>query len=77
MKLSVSLPDDDVAFLDTYASAQGFASRSAVLHRAVRLLQGVELGSAYEEAIGEWGESEDAEAWDLTAGDGLGGDAAR
>jgi Arc/MetJ-type ribon-helix-helix transcriptional regulator len=44
MKLSVSLPDEDVAFLDAFASSQGFATRSAVLHKAVRLLRGGEGG---------------------------------
>ena len=39
MKVSVSLPDEDVDFLDTYADTQGFASRSAVVHKAVRLLR--------------------------------------
>jgi Arc/MetJ-type ribon-helix-helix transcriptional regulator len=46
MKLSVSLPDEDVEFLDAYANEQGFPSRSAVLHKAVRLLRGAELGAA-------------------------------
>lgn len=72
MKLSVSLPDEDVAFLDTYAAAQGIASRSAALHMAVRLLRASELGPAYEAAWDEWSQSGDAEAWDTTAGDGLG-----
>ncbi len=47
MKVSVSLPDDDVEFLDGYAHRQGFDSRSAVLHKAVRLLRASELGAAY------------------------------
>ena len=71
MKLSVSLPDEDVEFLDAYASEQGYASRSAVLHRAVRLLRGAELGAAYEDAFIEWEQSGEAESWDGTAGDGL------
>jgi Arc/MetJ-type ribon-helix-helix transcriptional regulator len=70
MKVSVSLPDEDVEFLDEYAHAQGMRSRSAVLHKAVRLLRGAELGPAYEDAFLSWEESEDA-AWDVTAGDGL------
>ena len=77
MKLSVSLPEDDVEFLDTYASEQGIASRSAVLHRAVRLLRGAQLGAAYEDAFTEWENEGEAAAWDLTAGDGLGTNAAR
>lgn len=71
MKVSVSLPDEDVEFLDAYAEAQGFASRSAVLHKAVRLLRAAELGPAYEDAFNEWASSEDADLWDKTASDGL------
>jgi Arc/MetJ-type ribon-helix-helix transcriptional regulator len=77
VKLSVSLPDEDVEFLDTYAAAAGFASRSAVLHRAVRLLRAAELGPAYEDAFGEWDQSGAAGEWEVTARDGLGSDAAR
>ena len=77
MKLSVSLPDEDVEFLDAYATEQGFASRSAVLHRAVRLLRGAELGAAYEDAFVEWEEGGEEAAWDVTAGDGLATDAKR
>jgi antitoxin MazE9 len=71
MKLSVSLPDDDVEFLDAYAHQQGFASRSAALHKAVRLLRGAQLGAAYEDAFVEWQNSDEAEAWETTVGDGL------
>jgi Arc/MetJ-type ribon-helix-helix transcriptional regulator len=71
MKVSVSLPDDDVEFLDQYAAAQGLRSRSAVLHRAVRLLRGAELAPAYEDAFVAWEESEDAADWDATVGDHL------
>ena len=52
MKLSVSLPDEDVEFLDAYAHAQGLSSRSAVVHKAVRLLRGAELAPAYEDRSG-------------------------
>lgn len=71
MKLSVSLPDEDVEFLDRYARTQGFESRSAVVHKAVRLLRASELGGDYAEAWKEWSESGDAEAWDAVVGDGL------
>ena len=49
MKLSVSLPEEDVAFLDAYARAQGIDSRSAALHRAVEVLRAAVLASAYEQ----------------------------
>jgi Arc/MetJ-type ribon-helix-helix transcriptional regulator len=71
MKLSVSLPDEDVEFLDKYATSRGIASRSAAVHRAVRLLRATELGSAYEEAWSDWEESDDSELWDATVSDGL------
>lgn len=71
MKLSVSLPDEDVEFLDAYAKDQGVGSRSAVLHKAVRLLKSSELGPAYEEAWSEWEDSDNATAWDQAVGDGL------
>jgi Arc/MetJ-type ribon-helix-helix transcriptional regulator len=77
MKLSVSLPDDDVEFLDAYAGREGFGSRSAVLRKAVRLLRGAELGAAYEDAFLEWETAEDSAAWDVTAADGLATDAPR
>ena len=73
MKLSVSLPDEDVAFLDAYASESGVSSRSAALHRAVRLLKASRLGAAYEGAWGEWGDAGDADVWESTVADGLRG----
>jgi Arc/MetJ-type ribon-helix-helix transcriptional regulator len=71
MKLSVSLPDEDVEFLDQYAQTQGYESRSAVVHKAVRLLRISELGADYAEAWQEWAASDDADAWDAVVGDGL------
>ncbi len=76
MKVSVSLPDDDVEFLDAYAAAQGFPSRSAVLHRAVRLLRAAELGHAYEDAFADWEQTGEAALWDAAVADGMRSDAA-
>ena len=77
MKVSVSLPGDDVEFLDAYAREQGLDSRSAALHRAVRLLRAAELGVAYEAAWNEWQDSGEAEVWDAVSSDGIGSDAPR
>lgn len=71
MKLSVSLPDEDVEFLDAYAQSQGIASRSAVVHKAVRLLKANELGAAYEDAWETWSRDGDADLWETTARDGM------
>ena len=64
MKISVSLPDEDIEFLDEYAKSLGVRSRSAVIQRAVRLMRAQELGPAYAEAWEEWQASGDADAWD-------------
>jgi len=69
MKISMSLPEEDVNFLDAYASEKGLPSRSAALHRAVRLLRATGLGSAYESAWAEW-QDEDRQLWDTTTSDG-------
>ena len=52
--MSVSLPDEDVGYRDSYAHAKGLQSRSAALQKAVRLLRASERGAAYEEAWTEW-----------------------
>jgi Arc/MetJ-type ribon-helix-helix transcriptional regulator len=71
MKLSVSLSGEDVEFLDAYASAHAFPSRSAVVQQAIRALRLKDLDDAYGEAWAEWSSGDDAALWDGTAGDGL------
>ena len=71
MKISVSLPDEDIEFLDEYAKAQGYASRSAVVHTAVRILRSSKLGDAYVDAWQEWEDSGESEIWEPVASDGL------
>ena len=75
VKLSVSLSDADVAFLDDYARAHGIPSRSGVLHEALTLLRERRLGADYAAAWDEWSADADNAAWDQAAADGL--DAAR
>ncbi len=67
----MSLPEEDVRFLDAYARADGCGSRSAAVHRAVRLLRTSGIGGAYEDAWREWAAGGDSELWEVTAGDGL------
>jgi Arc/MetJ-type ribon-helix-helix transcriptional regulator len=71
MKVSVSLPGEDVHFLDEYAREQGLESRSAALHRAVRLLRTSELAGTYEAAWDEWAAQDDGSVWESATGDGL------
>ncbi|MDN5934448.1 MAG: ribbon-helix-helix domain-containing protein [Pseudonocardia sp.] len=76
MKLSVSLPDEDVAILDEFARTAGLPSRSAALHHAVGMLRLPGLERDYEAAWNEWEASGDHATWDATAADGV-ADAAR
>jgi Arc/MetJ-type ribon-helix-helix transcriptional regulator len=71
MKLSVSLPDKDVAVIDEYARAAGLPSRSAVVQYAVRMLRLPELEQDYALAWDEWDASGERAGWENTAGDGL------
>jgi Arc/MetJ-type ribon-helix-helix transcriptional regulator len=75
VKLSVSLSDADVAFLDEYARANGIPSRSGVLHQALALLRERRLGADYAAAWDEWAADSDNALWDQASADGL--DAAR
>ena len=69
MKLSVSLPEPDVAFLDEYVERQALSSRSAGLQAALATLRVMSLGDMYEAA---WDELTAEQAvWDSTVKDGL------
>ena len=69
--MSISLPAEDIRFLDEYGREVGAPSRSAVLHRAVRLLRASALGPAYAQAWEEWESEGQSEVWEAVAGDGL------
>jgi len=70
MKLSVSLSEGDVSFIDAYASAHGSSSRSNVVQEALVALRDRELGAQYEDAWDEWS-TDDGALWDTTTADGL------
>ena len=71
MKLSVSLPEEDVAVLDECARALGLPSRSAAVQHAIRLLRHPGLEQDYADAWGEWQSSGEQVAWESTSADGL------
>ena len=73
MKLSISLSEQDVEFLDDYAASHGVPSRSATVQRAVALLRAHVLSDSYEQAWAEWEASGDASLWEAVAADGLDG----
>lgn len=72
MKISVSLTDEDVTFLDHYAGDHGGLTRSAALHVAIERLRTDALDDAYAAAAAEWRDSGEAAAWESTVADGIG-----
>ncbi len=72
MKISVSIPDAEVALLDAYARTAGLPSRSAAVQHAIRLLQLRDLEDDYAAAWDEWHASGEEGVWQTTAADGLG-----
>lgn len=71
MKLSVSLPDDDVEFIDSYVARTEISTRSAAVRHAIELLRASELEDVYAQAWDEWADSGDGLAWEVAAADGL------
>ena len=69
MKVSISLPDKDIAFIDRQIADHGEPSRSAVIRKALRRLRADSLKKAYLQRWSEWDEEDDI--WDVTVGDGL------
>ncbi len=69
--MSVSLPAEEVEFLDEYAEEFGLSSRSAAVLKAVRLLRESKLSREYAAAFDEWDASGEAELWEPVTGDGL------
>jgi hypothetical protein len=67
VKISASLPAEDVEFLDAFRRANGFPSRSAVLHLAIYMLNGAQLTSSYEAAWAEWQDSPDSVDWAMAS----------
>ena len=71
MKVSVSLPDEDVRFVDDEALAGRYDSRSAAIHAAIRLLRDQPYQDSYAIAWDEWEDDGEDVVWEKTVADGL------
>ena len=71
MKVSISLPERDVALLDEYVRERGVKSRSAAVKRAIDLLRAVDLADDYAAAWTEWDAGGDKATWEQATHDGL------
>lgn len=71
MKLSVSLPDDIVEFIDEQTNSGVYESRSAVLRAAVTVLRQHSITDSYAAAWNEWEQSGEDALWEAVAADGL------
>ena len=66
-KVSLSMSESDLAFLDAESLAGRYPSRSAAVQDAVRLLRESRLADAYAEAFGDGHDEE----WETAVDDGL------
>jgi antitoxin ParD1/3/4 len=66
-KMSVSISEDLVVFIDSYKNSRKRKSSSQVVEEALMLLRAQDLENAYREA-----DKEIESDWDVLAGDGLG-----
>lgn len=66
IKLSISLPETQVSFIDQYQSEHDFKSRSEVIREALCMLRINQLEQAYRDASAEI----DAD-FDITTADGI------
>lgn len=71
MKVSVSIPDSDLDYLDRQVAAGLYPTRSAAIHAAVRSLRTRDLEAQYADAARDWRDSGDEAAWEVTIADGL------
>jgi Arc/MetJ-type ribon-helix-helix transcriptional regulator len=70
-KLSVSVDESLVAFVDRYQKEKDIKTKSEVVEKALKLLRSQELKEAYKEAYREWRESGEEAVWEVTVADGL------
>ncbi len=71
MKVSVSLSRADIQFVDAQTDSGLFASRSAAVQAAIRLLRDRTYTDSYAAAWSEWEDSGDSASWEQAAQDGL------
>lgn len=74
MKVSVSLPRDDIEFLDEETRAGRYPSRSAAMKAAVTVLRQAAITDSYAEAWDEWEQSGEDLLWESVVADGLASD---
>lgn len=66
-KVSISLDEVELAYLDAETRLGRYPSRSAAVQAAIRLLKERRLEDAYADAFVDW----DDEEWDVVSGDGI------
>jgi Arc/MetJ-type ribon-helix-helix transcriptional regulator len=76
MKVSLSIPIEDLEYVDEQARLGRFPSRSAAVQAAIRLMRDREYADSYAEAWDEWDASGEGALWGAALADGL-TDAAR
>ncbi|OGV27416.1 MAG: hypothetical protein A3F18_03895 [Legionellales bacterium RIFCSPHIGHO2_12_FULL_37_14] len=65
-KFSISLPQQQCDFIESYKSLHNYKSRSLVIQKAIYLLQQIQLEACYAEANNELNQD-----FDITISDGI------
>jgi len=71
MKVSISLSDEDLEFVDSQTRAGRYPTRSAAVQAAIRIMRDREHVDSYAAAWDEWDSSGDSAIWDAAADDGI------
>lgn len=71
---SISLSEQDDLFLATYVRNHPGHSRSSAIAKAIESMRHQMVADEHLAATREWTDSEDAELWDRTTGDGISAD---
>lgn len=70
---TITLSEADDEFLQLYVEMHPGMTRSGAIRDAVGLLKAAELEEAFRAAFAEWSDSQDADMWERTVGDGFAG----
>ena len=71
MKVSISLPEDEVRLLDELVERHKLSTRSAGARRALKALRSEQLAAEYEACFSDPQFGERSDLWDATVADGL------
>lgn len=71
VKISVSIPEDELALLDELIAREELPNRSAGVRRAIEEFRRARLAAEYKECFSQPSFEDEAKLWEDTLADGL------